>query len=55
MAMTYYIVPRDKVGMALGIWGIAAMVAPVIYLRLAGTWLIISAGSGFSLLTSPSG
>lgn len=36
MAMLYYIVPRDKIGMALGIWGIAAMVAPSIGPTLGG-------------------
>jgi len=36
MAMIYYIVPRDKIGMALGIWGIAAMVAPSIGPTLGG-------------------
>lgn len=36
MAMIYYIVPRDKIGMALGIWGISAMVAPSIGPTLGG-------------------
>jgi EmrB/QacA subfamily drug resistance transporter len=36
MAMIYHIVPRDKIGMALGIWGIAAMVAPSIGPTLGG-------------------
>lgn len=36
MAMIYFIVPRDKIGMALGIWGIAAMAAPSIGPTLGG-------------------
>lgn len=36
MAMIYYIVPRDKIGTALGIWGISAMVAPSIGPTLGG-------------------
>jgi len=36
MSMIYIIVPRDKIGMALGIWGIAAMAAPSIGPTLGG-------------------
>jgi EmrB/QacA subfamily drug resistance transporter len=36
MAMIYYIVPREKIGMALGIWGVTAMVAPSIGPTLGG-------------------
>lgn len=36
MAMIFYIVPRDKIGMALGIWGVSAMVAPSIGPTLGG-------------------
>ncbi|MCL6635611.1 MAG: DHA2 family efflux MFS transporter permease subunit [Peptococcaceae bacterium] len=36
MAMIYFIVPRDKIGMALGIWGIAAMAAPSVGPTLGG-------------------
>jgi len=36
MAMIYLIVPRDKIGMALGIWGISAMAAPSIGPTLGG-------------------
>ena len=36
MAMIYYIVPRDKIGTALGIWGVSAMVAPTIGPTLGG-------------------
>ncbi|OPX86669.1 MAG: Multidrug export protein EmrB [Pelotomaculum sp. PtaB.Bin104] len=36
MAMIYVIVPRDKIGMALGIWGISAMAAPSIGPTLGG-------------------
>ncbi len=36
MAMIYHIVPREKIGMALGIWGVTAMVAPSIGPTLGG-------------------
>lgn len=36
MSMIYLIVPREKIGMALGIWGIAAMAAPSIGPTLGG-------------------
>jgi len=36
MAMIYFIVPREKIGTALGIWGIAAMAAPSIGPTLGG-------------------
>lgn len=36
MAMIYLIVPRPRIGMALGLWGIAAMVAPAIGPTLSG-------------------
>ncbi|HOV80714.1 MAG TPA: DHA2 family efflux MFS transporter permease subunit [Bacillota bacterium] len=36
MAMIYHIVPRDKIGTALGIWGISAMVAPTVGPTLGG-------------------
>jgi len=36
MAMIYYIVPREKIGMALGIWGVTAMAAPSIGPALGG-------------------
>lgn len=36
MAMIYMIVPRQQIGMALGLWGIAAMVAPAIGPTLSG-------------------
>lgn len=36
MAMIYYIVPRDKIGAALGIWGVSAMVAPTVGPTLGG-------------------
>ncbi|OPY56608.1 MAG: Multidrug export protein EmrB [Pelotomaculum sp. PtaU1.Bin035] len=36
MSMIYLIVPRDKIGMALGIWGISAMAAPSIGPTLGG-------------------
>ncbi len=36
MAMIYYIVPRDKIGTALGIWGVTAMLAPSIGPTLGG-------------------
>jgi EmrB/QacA subfamily drug resistance transporter len=36
MAMIYYIVPREKIGMALGIWGVTAMLAPSIGPTLGG-------------------
>ncbi|WP_346773971.1 DHA2 family efflux MFS transporter permease subunit [Brevibacillus sp. SYP-B805] len=36
MAMIYMIVPRHQIGMALGLWGIAAMVAPAVGPTLSG-------------------
>ncbi|SHK22421.1 drug resistance transporter, EmrB/QacA subfamily [Desulforamulus aeronauticus DSM 10349] len=36
MSMIYRIIPRDKIGMALGIWGIAAIMAPAIGPTLGG-------------------
>lgn len=36
MALIYRVTPRDRIGMVLGIWGIAAMAAPVIGLTLGG-------------------
>ena len=36
MAIIYKIVPRDKIGTALGVWGIAAMAAPAIGPTLGG-------------------
>ena len=36
MAMIYIIVPRDKIGLAMGIWGISAMAAPTIGPTLGG-------------------
>lgn len=36
MAMIYMIVPREKMGMAMGIWGISAMAAPTIGPTLGG-------------------
>jgi len=36
MAMIYMIAPRDKIGMALGLWGVAAMVAPAVGPTLSG-------------------
>ncbi len=36
MAMIYRIVPMDKIGMALGIWGISAMAAPSLGPTLGG-------------------
>ena len=36
MAIIYKIAPRDKIGSALGVWGIAAMAAPVIGPTLGG-------------------
>lgn len=36
MAIIYMIIPRQQIGMALGIWGIAAMVAPAIGPTLSG-------------------
>ncbi|ABO49001.1 drug resistance transporter, EmrB/QacA subfamily [Desulforamulus reducens MI-1] len=36
MAMIYRIIPRQKIGMALGIWGIAAIMAPAIGPTLGG-------------------
>ena len=36
MAMIYRIVPREKIGMALGIWGIAAIMAPAVGPTLGG-------------------
>lgn len=36
MAIVYRIVPRDKIGMALGVWGMAAVTAPAIGPTLGG-------------------
>lgn len=36
MAIIYKIVPRNQIGMALGLWGISAMVAPAIGPTLSG-------------------
>ncbi|BAF60962.1 hypothetical transporter [Pelotomaculum thermopropionicum SI] len=36
MTMIYHIVPRDKIGTALGIWGISAMAAPTVGPTLGG-------------------
>ncbi|AEG61658.1 drug resistance transporter, EmrB/QacA subfamily [Desulforamulus ruminis DSM 2154] len=36
MAMIYRIIPRKKIGMALGIWGIAAIMAPAVGPTLGG-------------------
>ncbi len=36
MAMIFFIVPREKIGMALGVWGISAMAAPSIGPTLGG-------------------
>ncbi|UFJ39003.1 DHA2 family efflux MFS transporter permease subunit [Brevibacillus humidisoli] len=36
MAMIYMIMPRQQIGMALGLWGIAAMVAPAVGPTLSG-------------------
>jgi len=36
MSMIYLIVPREKIGMALGVWGIAAMAAPSVGPTLGG-------------------
>jgi EmrB/QacA subfamily drug resistance transporter len=36
MTMIYFITPRSKIGLALGIWGIAAMAAPAIGPSLGG-------------------
>ncbi|MED4351039.1 DHA2 family efflux MFS transporter permease subunit [Schinkia azotoformans] len=36
MALIYKIVPRNQIGMALGLWGISAMVAPAIGPTLSG-------------------
>ncbi|RJQ29385.1 MAG: DHA2 family efflux MFS transporter permease subunit [Peptococcaceae bacterium] len=36
MSMIFFIVPRDKIGMALGVWGISAMAAPSIGPTLGG-------------------
>ena len=39
MGMLFQIVPRDRVGMAMGMWGIAAMMAPAIGPTFGG-WLV---------------
>ncbi|GAB6158762.1 DHA2 family efflux MFS transporter permease subunit [Desulfotomaculum varum] len=36
MAMIYRIIPREKIGLALGIWGIAAIMAPAVGPTLGG-------------------
>ncbi|OAT83638.1 DHA2 family efflux MFS transporter permease subunit [Desulfotomaculum copahuensis] len=36
MAMTYRIVPREKIGLALGVWGIAISMAPAVGPTLGG-------------------
>lgn len=36
MALIYKIVPRNQIGMALGLWGISAMVAPAVGPTLSG-------------------
>ncbi len=36
MTMIFMIVPREKIGMAMGIWGISAMVAPTVGPTLGG-------------------
>lgn len=39
MGMLFQIVPRDRIGMAMGMWGIAAMMAPAIGPTFGG-WLV---------------
>ncbi|WP_373323015.1 DHA2 family efflux MFS transporter permease subunit [Desulforamulus aquiferis] len=36
MAMIYRIIPRQKIGMALGVWGVAAIMAPAVGPTLGG-------------------
>nr|WP_239565534.1 DHA2 family efflux MFS transporter permease subunit [Brevibacillus fulvus] len=36
MSMIYMIMPREKIGMALGLWGVAAMAAPAVGPTLSG-------------------
>ena len=36
MAIIYMIMPREQIGMALGLWGVAAMVAPAVGPTLSG-------------------
>ncbi|RYD03922.1 hypothetical protein N752_17725 [Desulforamulus aquiferis] len=48
MAMIYRIIPRQKIGMALGVWGVAAIMAPAVGPTWGAIWWIILAGTGFS-------
>jgi len=55
MAIIYSIMPRHQIGMALGLWGIAAMVAPAVGPTLSGYLIEVASWRWLFFLSLPIG